>query len=105
MQLGFATTDVGKLCNSGRKLAQILGSDIAENVKDLLYYLDAAPTLADLSRSPPILRKQKTSQIPHSYSVGRAGRGQVLFYSLSQTNRQVLTEIESINIISVGETV
>lgn len=105
MQVGFESPSIGALCNSGRKLVQSLGYDTADKIKDLLHYLDVAPTLADLSVSPPILRNQRAKQVPPFFTVGRAGKGQVLFQPYSYTKGQELYEIDSINVISVGGSV
>lgn len=105
MQVGFETPSVGALCNSGGKLIQMLGEEAADKVKDLLFYLDAAPTLADLSKSPPIMRDQRPSQKLPQFTVGRAGNGQVLFQPKDKSVRVELNEIDSISVISVGETV
>jgi len=105
MQVGFETPSVGALCNSWQKLARALGHETAEKVKDLLFFLDTAPTLADLGQSPPVLRNQHTQQHPPFFTVGRKGRGQVLFQPLSYKKEQGLHEVDSINIISVGGSV
>jgi hypothetical protein len=105
MQVGFESPSVGALCNNGMELTKALGDEAAESVKDLLYFLDAAPTLADLSTSPPVLRDQVTEKSPPSFSVGRAGKGQVLFKPRAFQTGQKLHDIESINVISVGGTV
>lgn len=105
MQVGFESPSVGALCNSGRDLIKALGDEAAENVKDLLYFLDAAPTLADLSTSPPVLRKKLAEKSLPSFSVGRSGKGQVLFKPRGFRVGQSLRDIKSINVISVGGTV
>lgn len=105
MQVGFETPTIGALCNSGRKLVQTLGKDAAERVKDLLFYLDAAPTLADLSKSPPILKDQRPTQQTPLFTIGKAGSGQVLFQPYGYTKGQDLNGIESVSIISVGGSV
>lgn len=105
MQVGFESPSVGALCNSGRDLSKVFGDETAERVKDLLYYLDVAPTLADLSTSPPVLRDKVTDKSPPTFSVGRAGKGQVLFKPRAFQAGQKLRDIESINVISVGGTV
>lgn len=102
MQVGFESRSVGDLCNSGYQLVRALGEDAAENVKDLLFYLDAAPTLADLTRSPPILRDQVPSQDSPLFTVGKAGTGQVLFRPTKKGIGQVLADIRSVSVISVG---
>ena len=105
MQVGFESPSVGALCNNGRALTDALGDATAERVKDLLYFLDAAPTLADLSTSPPVLRNKMSEKFPPAFSVGRPGAGQVLFKPRGFQSGQDLRDIESINVISVGGTV
>lgn len=105
MQVGFESPSIGVLCNNGGKLVHAFGSEIAEKVKDLLFYLVAAPTLADLSRSPPVLRDQISDQLVPQFTVGKAGNGQVLFQPHEYIAGQNLSGIENINIISVGGSV
>jgi len=105
MQVGFETPIIGALCNSGRQLIKALGAESADRVKDLLFFLDAAPTLAALSESPPVLRRQMATDLPPSFSVGKAGNGQVLFRPHSFYDGQPLHDIDSISVISVGGTV
>lgn len=105
MQVGFETPSMGDLCNCGRKLVQTLGGDAAEKVKTLLFFLDAAPTLADLSKSPPILRNQIPEKRVPLFTVGKAGSGQVLFQPHGYTEGQQLNDIESVSVISVGGSV
>lgn len=105
MQVGFESPSVGDLCNSGRKLIQTLGNDAASKVKALLFVLDAAPTLADISKSPPILRDQIPAKKTPQFTVGRAGSGQVLFQPDGFVEGQNLSDIDSVNVISVGGTV
>ncbi len=102
MQVGFEKPSVGALCNSGKRLMQTFGHDTAEKVKDLLHYLDAAPTLADLGRSPPVLRNQFSEQSPPLFTVGKSGKGQVLFRPYGYRKGQTLRDIDSIDVISVG---
>ncbi|OSQ49811.1 MULTISPECIES: hypothetical protein [Roseobacteraceae] len=105
MQVGFETPSIGAMCNSGRQLILALGIESADRVKDLLFFLDAAPTLADLSESPPVLRRQVAEDLPPSFSVGKAGNGQVLFRPQSFFEGQQLHDIDRISVISVGGTV
>ena len=70
MRIRFETPSVGALCNSGRKLVHALGIETAEIVMDLLFYLDAAPTLADLSEAPPVLRDQIIREQAPLFTVG-----------------------------------
>lgn len=84
---------------------QTFGHETAEKVKDLLYQLDAAPTLADLSSLPPILRNQFSEEIPPLFTVGKAGKGQVLFQPYGYRKGQNLRDIDSIDVISVRETI
>jgi len=100
MQIGFATNELCQLCNSSRRLIKSLGIETGERVMDLLHFLDAAPTLADLSTSPPILRKKRKGFRPAHYSVGREGDGQVLL--VPKTPASDLAKVESVSIISVG---
>lgn len=105
MQVGFESPSVGALCNSGRRLVQTLGNDAATKVKALLFFLDAAPTLADLSKSPPVLRDQMPARPMPLFTVGKAGSGQVLFQPDGYVEGQNLKDIESICVISVGGSV
>jgi len=105
MQVAFESRSLGDLCNSGYRLVRTLGEDAAENVKDLLYYLDAAPTLADLSKSPPVLRNQVVEQKRPMFTVGKAGTGQILFMPFEHRPDQGLDSIRSVSVISVGGTV
>ena len=105
MQVGFETPSIGALCNSGQKLVQTLGSDAAEKVKDLLFYLDAAPTLADLSKYPPVFRDEVIAETVPQFTVGKAGAGQVLFQPHGYAKGQDLRRIENVSIISVGGSV
>lgn len=105
MQVRFKSPTIGALCNSGGKLVQTLGEEAADKVKDLLFYLDAAPTLADLSKSPPVLRDRRPSHRSPQFTVGRAGNGQVLFQPKELTSSIELNRVDSISVISVGETV
>lgn len=102
MQVGFVSHSVGELCNSGSKLVQALGKDTAENVKDLLFYLDAAPSLADLSKSPPILRSQIPAPTKPMFTVGKVGSGQILFQPLNYQHGQGVNDVRSVSVISVG---
>lgn len=106
MQVGFESQSVGDLCNSGRQLIQTLGNDAGSKVKALLIFLDAAPTLADLSKSPPILRDQiPTKKQAPLFTIGRAGSGQVLFQPNSFVEGQTLNDINSVCVLSVGGSV
>ena len=105
MQVGFESPTIGALCNSGGKLIQALGEEAADKVQDLLFYLDAAPTLADLSKSPPVMRDKRPSQRSTEFTIGQAGNGQVLFRPKDPSQGFQLNDIECINVISVGETV
>lgn len=105
MQVGFETPTIGALCNSGSRLVRVLGEDAADKVKDLLFFLDAAPTLADLSRAPPVLRDQRQAHSAPQFTVGRAGSGQVLFQPRDAKSGMDLGRIDRISVISVGEAV
>lgn len=102
MQVGFVSRSIGDLCNSGRRLVQALGKDTAENVKDLLFYLDAAPTLADLSKSPPVLRDQIPAATNPMFTVGKAGSGQILFQPINYQQGQEVGDVRNVSVISVG---
>lgn len=106
MQIGFDSPKVGDLCNSGRKLIQTFGSEAGSKLKALLLFLDAAPTLADLSMSPPVLRDQVAAkkQVP-LFTIGKAGSGQVLFQPTSYVSGQTLNDIESVCVVTVGGSV
>tara|TARA_R110002167_G_scaffold94784_1_gene252756 strand:- start:1272 stop:1589 length:318 start_codon:yes stop_codon:yes gene_type:complete len=105
MQVGFESPTIGALCNSGGKLIQALGEEAADKVQDLLFYLVAAPTLADLSKSPPVMRDKRPSQRSTEFTVGQAGNGQVLFRPKNPNQSLQLNDIDCISVISVGETV
>lgn len=100
MQIGFSTNELCALCNCSSSLIKSLGDEIGGRVMDLLHFLDAAPTLADLGTAPPVLRKGREGHQPAQFSVGQEGNGQVLFSSMIAGLD--LTEIDRVNIISVG---
>jgi hypothetical protein len=102
MQLGFATTALCTLCNSREKLQSHLGHDTAGNVMDLLFFLDAAPTLDDLSELPPISRCELSSAGPMQFSVGRIGDGQILFESIAPGKSSKLSDIDRIKIRKIA---
>ena len=79
MHLGFKDQRLGALCNSDKRLRQIFGDELAEHVQDILMCLDAAPTLADISSAPPLLRRCIYDGDPPVYAVGPTGRGQLMF--------------------------
>lgn len=78
MQLGFEDNSLRTLCNSEKRLRQTFGNKLAICVQRLLWVLDAAPTLADISSSPPISRRFISDGDPPIYAVGPQGPGQIL---------------------------
>lgn len=101
MQIGFRTMALKALCNSRQKLHKAFGPD-APVVRLTLFSLDAAPTLADISHSPPLSRRLLNDKNPPTFSVGGHGLCEILFLPDTNPLTSNPAEINQIRIIQVG---
>ena len=102
MNFGFEDEDLRALCNSGSKLRTVFGADVAILVQRILWSLDAASNLAELSPLPPISRRRIGNGNPPVFAVGSEGIGQVVFRPDADYLANDLSEIEKIQIIQIG---
>ena len=103
--MAFRTAELEALCNSGKHMQQLLGDQVASRVQMLFFLLDAANSLSSLPTSSPILRNQIAESDPPIFSVGRAGRGQVLFEPSTQPCPQAIEDISEVRILKIGGSV
>ena len=82
-------------------MRQKLGEGRAKIVQCLLFTLDAAPSLADLSISPPIFRKEVNNYEPPHFSVGTPNKGQVIFRPIGNYSPESLSKIDCIEIMNL----
>jgi len=104
MQFGFEDQRLRTLCNSGKRLRETFGEKLALHVQRILWSLDAAPNLAELSASPPISRRRIERGSRPAFAVGPDGPGQILFKSDIGAEPQTLSEIDCIKIYDIEGT-
>jgi hypothetical protein len=105
MRFGFADTEIMAICNNRDLMQESLGRDLTQILRRLLLCLHAAPSLSDLTPLPPILCRLVGNGDPLHYSVGRTGKGQILFRPAEEVIADEALEIREIEILGIGGTV
>ncbi len=101
MELWFESEKLCLLCNDREKLHKKFGSKIANNIDNLLAFLDSFSNLHNVPKTIPFLRKQLTDVAPLSFSVGDEASGQVVFCTTKQEDTDDLTKIDQILITEI----
>lgn len=70
MFIKFQDSKTKMLCNSQIQLCRIFGERAAANVQRMLFMLDAAPNLRDISDAPPMSLRYREEKGVHFYSIG-----------------------------------
>ena len=104
MQCGFEDQRLRALCNSAKRLQETFGDRLALHVQRILWSLDAAPNLADVSASPPVSRRRVDKGSPSTFAVGPNGPGRIYFRADMEPEPQTLSEIERIKIYDIEGT-
>ena len=70
MFIKFQDSKTKMLCNSQIQLCRFFGERAAANVQRMLFMLDAAPNLRDISDAPPMSLRYREEEGVHYYSIG-----------------------------------
>lgn len=104
MRFGFSDQRLRELCNSQSRLFAKFGRERAQEVIRTLWSLDAAPTLNDLSTSPPISRRAINGMNPPMYSAGSINQAKIFFLPDPQEIPKRLSDVKAITITRIGGT-
>ena len=102
MRIGFELPCLKLLCNSQERLHQAFGAELAIIAQRLLWSLDAASSVADLSSLPPLFCRRIDDGDPPTYSVGSKGKIQILFHPDQGESNYLALKINKIRIIKIG---
>lgn len=79
MDIIFATTKLKKVCNTLQNLQREYGAQKAKKIKQRLYELSAAETLADMSHLPPARCHALTGERAGQFAVTTMQRYRIIF--------------------------
>ena len=105
MRFKFKDEALQSLCSSQKELRQKFGLETSLTVQKRLLWLQAAPSLADITENLPISRRIEDRGPPPIYSICARDAGRIIFEAMGTnvTCDSDLSAIDEIMIIAFGE--
>lgn len=102
MFIKFQDSKTKMLCNSQNQLCRIFGERAAANLQRMLFMLDAAPNLRDISDAPPMSLSNREEEGAQFYSIGGDQKCWPKVYFRPDSSAKPLDQVVGVEIFRVN---